>query len=238
VLQAYSNIGELTDERLTITGAELAAQYVPYEKLFKTIVEYPSNEGKHCESMKADILVRRIHECLMTQAAMMIDAPLIPRILPSKALFAKSEIAVGKVRLSPVTGSVYLLNPRKKGVCPYRQQCTLKYPDGSTVVYCLGTPAVDANFCSAFFLVGVTHDKTLANMVLTHEEVSFIPASKKLKISGQEHIVAIPVLVNESIIKPGMELLIFVEKEVTVKPPPDVQGLQMKAVKRAKVASS
>jgi hypothetical protein len=74
--------------------------------------------------------------------------------------------------------------------------------------------------------------------VLTHEEVPFIPASKKLKISGQEHIVAIPVLVNESIIKPGMELLIFVEKEVTVKPPPDVHGLQMKAAKRAKVASS
>ena len=63
-------------------------------------------------------------------------------------------------------------------------------------------------------------------------------ASKQLKISGHEHIVKIPVLVNESIIKPGEELLLFVEKEEIVKPPTVVQGLQLKAVKRTKVASS
>ena len=78
----------------------------------------------------------------------------------------------------------------------------------------------------------------LGNIALTHEEAPFILASKKLKISGHEHIVTIPVLVNESIIKPGMELLLFVEKENIVKPPPEAQGLQLKAVKRAKVASS
>ena len=229
----------MVDNCKTVTGAELSANFVHYDKLFKTLVEYPSNEGRHSESLKAEELVNHIKECLMTLAVTMIDQPLTVRTLPSKAVFAKSEIGVGKLRLSPVTGSVTLFDPRKKGnIINPRQQCTLKCPDGSTMVYSLGSPVVDENCCSAFFLVQATHNKMLGNMALTHEEAPFIIASKKLKISGHEHIVKIPVLVKVSIIKPGEELLLFVEKEEIVKPPAEVQGLQLKAVKRAKVASS
>ena len=169
----------------------------------------------------------------------MIDQPLTVRTLPSEALFAKSEIALGKLRLSPVTGSVVLFNPRKKGnpINP-RQQCTLKCPDGSTMVYSLGSPVVDENFCSAFFLVQVTHSKMLGNMALTHEEVPFIPAAKKLKIAGNEHSVKIPVFSSSSIIKPGEELLTFIKKEEKPPTPPVVHGLVHRPTKKAKVSSS
>ena len=106
------------------------------------------------------------------------------------------------------------------------------------MVYCLGTPSVDANFGSAFFLVGVTHDKTLANMVLTHEEVPFIPAAKKLKIAGNEHSVKIPVFLNNSIIKPGEELLTFLKKEEKPERDKVVHGLVHRPAKKAKVSSS
>ena len=41
----------------------------------------------------------------------------------------------------------------------------------------------------------------------------------------------IPVFVNLSIIKQGEELLFFVEKEETVKPPAEVKGLILKTGK-------
>ena len=176
----------------------------------------------------------------MTLAETMIDQPLIVRTLPSKAVLAASDIAIGKLRLSPVIGSVVLFNPRKKGkVCHIQHQCTLTCPDGSAMVFNLGSPVVDQTFCSAFFVVRVTHEKELGNMALAEEEVPFILASRsKLRISGHEHIVKIPVFVNQSIIKQGEELLFFVEKEETVKTPVEVQGLQLKAGKRLKGASS
>lgn len=75
-------------------------------------------------------------------------------------------------------------------------------------------------------------------MALDAEEVSFIlSSSSKLRIVGHEHIVKIPVFVILAIIKEGEELLWFVEKVVSEKPPPELKGLQPKANKRAKVAS-
>ena len=85
----------------------------------------------------------------------------------------------------------------------------------------------------------MTHDKEKGNVVLAEDEVPFILASRsKLRISGHEHITKILVVVNQSIIKQGEELFFFVEQEEIVKPPPVAQGLQLKAGKRAKVASS
>ena len=169
----------------------------------------------------------------------MIDQPLTVRTLPSKAVFANSEIGVGKLRLSPVTRSVTLSNPRKKGNASNpRQQCTITCPDKRTMLVSMGSPVVDETFCNAFFVVAVTHVKELSNMTLETEEVSFIlSSSSKLRIAGHEHIVKIPVFVNLSIIKEGEELLWFVEKVVSEKPPPELKGLQLKANKRAKVAS-
>ena len=72
-------------------------------------------------------------------------------------------------------------------------------------------PSVEDIFCNAFWFVGATHVKELANMALTTEDVTFTLASVgRLKISGHEHIVKIPVYVNTSIIKKGEELLWYV----------------------------
>ena len=244
-LEAISAIGELiVGDFKTITGAELAGNWTPFDKLFKTLGEYPSNEGKYSRSMKADIMSSRVKECLMTLAETMIDQPIIVRTSPTNAVIAKSEIALGKLRLSPVTGSMVLFNSRKKGKAPFpHQQCTLTCPDGSTMAFVMGSPVVDQNFCSAFFVVRVTHVEELGNMALTEEEVPFILASRsKLRISGFEHIVKIPVFYNQSIIKQGEELMFFVKEEKMVKEPAVVKALQVTATiakpshKRMKVA--
>jgi hypothetical protein len=224
----------------TITGAELWADFAKYDKVFKTLDEYPSNEGRYSRSMKADIMVSRVKECLMVLAETMIDQPLIVRTSPNRAVIAKSEIALGKCRLSPVTSSVVLFTPGKKAKAPcLRGQCTLTCPGGSTMLFTLNTPIADQNLCSAFFVVAITHDIELGNMELTEEEVPFILASRsKLRISGHEHIVKIPVLVNKSIIKQGEELVFFVKKEEVVKESRPPQALAVSTGKRAKVASS
>ena len=239
MLQAYSNIGVLTDERQTIAGALLQSKFVRFEKSFKTLVKYPKTEGKYNASMKEDILAGRIKECLMVQAELMVDPDLTVRTLPSKTLFANSEIAVGKLRLSPVSATVMPVDKRKKGgpINP-RLLCTLKRPDQSTTVYQMSQTSVDENMCCAFFVLQVTHNEELANMVLTHEEVPFIPAAKKLKIAGNEHSVKIPVFLNNSIIKPGEELLTFIKKEEKPPTPPVVHGLVHRPTKKAKVSSS
>jgi hypothetical protein len=76
VLQAYSNIGALTDERQTIDGALLHSNFIPSEKSFKMLVKYPKTEGKYNASMKEDILAGRIKECLMVQAELMVEPDL------------------------------------------------------------------------------------------------------------------------------------------------------------------
>ena len=101
----------------------------------------------------------------------------------------------------------------------------------------MNKPPVDKDFCSAFFVVGVTHDEKRANMALQPETVQFIKASAgKLKITDNEHNVQIPILVNTSIIKEGEELLCYVPE---VKPEPTakkIESLQLNAPKRAKVS--
>ena len=68
------------------------------------------------------------------------------------------------------------------------------------------------------------------NMALQSEVVPFIPASAtKLKISGNEHTVKIPILVNTSIIKKGDELLCYVpKKEEEPKSHHKLNALQLK----------
>ena len=200
----------------------------------------PSNPSRRSSSiLKADILAGRIKECLMVQAELMVDPDLTVRTLPSKTLVANSEIAVGKLRLSPISATVMPVDKRKKGgpINP-RLLCTLKRPDQSTTVYQMSQTSVDENMCCAFFVLQATHNEELANMVLTHEEVPFIPAAKKLKIAGNEHSVKIPVFLNNSIIKPGEELLTFLKKEEKPATPPVVHSLALRPTKKAKVSSS
>ena len=101
----------------------------------------------------------------------------------------------------------------------------------------MGSPTVDETYCNAYFVVAVTHDEQLGNMVMQTENVPFILAScSKLKIAGNEHIVSIPILVNKSIIKEGEELFLFEEKPVIEKKPAVVQGLEFRPSKKARVA--
>ena len=98
-------------------------------------------------------------------------------------------------------------------------------------------PVADENLCNAYYMVAVTHVKERANMALEPEEVSFLLSSvAKLRISGHEHVVKIPVFINTSIIKKGEELLWFVEKVVTEKPQQAAKGLELKLNKRQKTA--
>ena len=103
----------------------------------------------------------------------------------------------------------------------------------------MSTTPVDKDFCNAFFVVGVTHLEDRGNMALQSEVVPFIPASAtKLKISGNEHTVKIPILVNTSIIKKGDELLYYVKmEELEKKSHHKVNPLQLKKPmsKRAKL---
>ena len=100
----------------------------------------------------------------------------------------------------------------------------------------MSTTQIDKDFCNAFFVVGVTHVEDRGNMALQSEVVPFILASAtKLKISGNEHSVKIPILVNTSVIKKGEELLYYVPKEVQEKVPAKLDMLQLKGAKRAKV---
>ena len=68
--------------------------------------------------MKEDVLVGRVKECLVTLAATMIDHQLDIRTSPSKGIYAKadltSEIAIGLLRLTPVTRSVMKFDPKKR----------------------------------------------------------------------------------------------------------------------------
>ena len=76
-------------------------------------------------------------------------------------------------------------------------------------------------------------------MALPQEEVLFILASRsKLRTSGFEHSLKIPVFVNQSIIKQGEELFFYVKEEEIVNEPATVQGFQVNSCKRAKVSSS
>ena len=98
----------------------------------------------------------------------------------------------------------------------------------------MSQPNVEEQFCNAFWFVGKTHVKELANMELTTENVTFILASVgKLKISGHEHIVKIPVYTNTSIIKKGEELLWYVpmakNTEKTQRHKGRVKGLEVVA---------
>ena len=91
-------------------------------------------------------------------------------------------------------------------------------------------PVADENLCHAYYMVAVTHVKERANMALEPEEVSFLLSSvAKLRISGHEHVVKIPVFINTSIIKKGEELLWYapkvVKKEMEERP---VKSLEVK----------
>ena len=100
------------------------------------------------------------------------------------------------------------------------------------------TATIDDHLCSDFFVVQVTHVEEHGNMSLENKEVSFIPSScSKLKISGHEHFVKIPVFVNKSIIKKGQELLWFVEEDATEKPTPEPQALQLNPNNKANLES-
>ena len=101
----------------------------------------------------------------------------------------------------------------------------------------MAKPPVDKDFCSAFFVVAVTHNEKRGNVALQHETTQFLKASAgKLKIAGNEHHVKIPIIVNTSIIKAGEELLCYVP-EVKAGPRPEkIEPLQLNAPKRAKVS--
>ena len=167
----------------------------------------------------------------------MVDQQLTIRTSPSKGAVSKSQIEVGKLRLSPVTSSVSHFNAKKaKSVVDPRLKCTLTLPDKQTMLFSMGSPTVDEHFCSAFFLVAVTHDEELGNMLLQSENVPFILASSsKLKIAGHEHRVNIPIFVNKSIIKKGEELRYFVKKQVGEKSVPEAKALKFPPNKRVKV---
>ena len=233
----------MADEILTIAGADLQAKYTKFEKVFKTLAAYPSNEGRHSQSLKDEVLVSRVKECMMTLATTMIDHPLTIRTSPSRLVISNSEIEAGKLRLSPVTSSVSLYDEKKrKGIIDPRNTLTLTLPGADQqMLFSMGTPLVDENFCSTYFVVGVTHDEHRGNMVLQTENVPFILAScSKLRLSGHEHSVSIPILVNKSIIKKGEELLHFVKKAAVDKKPAEVRAMEFKpsTAKRIKVASS
>ena len=89
-----------------------------FDKNFEVNGNYPHTEARHSATLKDEILVDRVKECLVALAATMIDHPLDVRASPSKAVFAKSdlksEIGVGKLRLTPVAKSVKMFNPRKR----------------------------------------------------------------------------------------------------------------------------
>ena len=104
-----------TDDKdtITITGEELSAKFVAYDKNFKTFDGYPSNEGKHNKDLQAAILADRVKEAFMILAETMVDQPLIVRTHPYTAIFAKSEVAVGKLRLSPVAKTVHLYTKKR-----------------------------------------------------------------------------------------------------------------------------
>ena len=241
-LQAYSNIGELLtadDKTVTISGADLAAKYRKYDKKFSTLVAYPSNEGKYLKSLIDDILVSRAKECLLTVARTMTDHPLTIRTSPSKAVISKSkkDIAAGTLRLSPVTPSVSVYNAQKKGGASLDPRRSLKVllPDATTLELSMGSPAVDENFCSAYFVVAVTHVESLGNMELQTQNPQFLLASaSKLRIAGHEHTVSVPILVNKSIIKQGEELLYFVPQVQKVAAKAETKGLEFRPIKKAR----
>ena len=224
---------------MTISGADLAAKYKKYDKKVSTLVAYPSNEGKYFQTLIDDILVSRAKECLLTVARTMTDHPLTIRTSPSKAVMSKSkkDIAAGSLRLSPVTPSVSVYNAQKKGGASLDPRRSLKVllPDATTLELGMGSPAVDENFCSAFFVVAMTHVESLGNMELqTHSAQFLLASASKLRIAGHEHTVNVPILVNKSIIKQGEELLYFVPQVQKEKAKAETKGLEFRPTKRAR----
>ena len=84
-LQAYSCIGELVVDKFTsVSGRDLRAMFTPFEKKFKLVTKYPSNEGRYYKPVIDGIIVERVKECLMTLARTMIDPSLDVRTDPNK----------------------------------------------------------------------------------------------------------------------------------------------------------
>ena len=217
-LQAYSNVGALVEKSdATVTGAELADQFVLFDKKFLLHDNYPSDEAHHTGSSKTDFIPDRVRECMQVLAKTMIDHRLDVRPQPSKAVFAKadleSDIAVGKLRLTPVSRSYTLFDGSKKGAVDHpRSQCTTVCPGGDKVITAICQPGID-DVCNAYWFIGVTDEKGKANMALVTEDVSFILASVgKLRITDHVHIAKVPLYTNIAIIKKGEELLSYMPK--------------------------
>ena len=163
-LQAYSNVGVLLENSdATVTGAELADQFVLFDKKFLLHDNYPSHEAHHTGSSKTDLIPDRVRECMQVLAKTMIDHRLDIRTSPSKAVFAKadleSDIAVGKLRLTPVSRSYTLFDGSKKGAVDHpRSQCTTVCPDGAKVITAICQPGID-NVCNAYWFIGVTDEE-------------------------------------------------------------------------------
>ena len=209
-MQKYSCLGELMDEFIEVPGAELVAHYKTYDKTFKLLEGYPQNEGKYMKDAIQDQWIGRVKECLFTVASSLPDQPLIIRLQPHIGVFAAEDIEAGELTLSPMTTSVSPIDDRK----PVSPMVTaMVFIDGALrASFVLGTPRVDKNFCSAFFLVQSVQEKEKANMGCTTQTVRGIGTSiKKLQIAGHEYKVDICCFQNIKNISKGEELLIHKE---------------------------
>jgi hypothetical protein len=159
-LQAYSSLGKPTEETIEITGAELAQEYKAFDKSFKLLNEYPSNEGKYNKLLIGEVLEGRVKDCLLTLASTVPDQNVVVRLSPGRGVFANRDI--NDLCLTPTTRSVSFCGHDKKHSSS--PKCIVLDPAGKSTEFALNPPPVDKDFCSAFFVVQPTHDKQKVNV--------------------------------------------------------------------------
>jgi hypothetical protein len=159
-LQAYSSLGQLTEETIEITGAELARKYKAFDKSFKLLNEYPSNDGKHNKGLIGEVLEGRVKDCLLTLASTVPNQNVVVRLSPSRGVFANRDI--NDLCLTPTTKSVsFCVDDQKHASAP---KCIVLDPAGISTTFALNPPPCDKDFCSPFFVVQPTHEKQKANV--------------------------------------------------------------------------
>jgi hypothetical protein len=210
-LQAYSPLGKLTEETIEITGVELAHEYKAFDKSFKLLNEYPSNEGKYNKLLIGEVFEGRVKDCLLTLASTVPNQTVVVRLSPARGVFANGDIT--DLCLAPTTRSVSFCGDKKKHSS--LPKCIVIDPKGTATEFALISPPLDKDFCSAFFVVQPTHDEQKVNVKRVEKKVNFIvPTTGKLGITGYTYTAKIPCYVNVGTIKNGSELFFFREKEV------------------------
>lgn len=239
VLHTLDDFGvKIEGSNLEVTGAAFLAKWKAYDKPFKFMPDHKGTSIKHCTMLQDAMVIARIKDALFTLALDMKDYNIVHRISPTKAVFAKQAYPTEAMLFAPF-GTVHDTDfaTKKKMISTERTTIKLTLPGGEVTTFIMHNSPPDDKTQVTYFAIGSTDKESLANMKIVHREVRFLlPSAQKLKISGAEHVLQIPCLVNSRDIAINEELMVFIPRPTKVAAQPAVRELKLPAAKKLKKA--